>query len=222
MLKIRARQICPNYTRVIEVENAVMFRRESEETTCYGTYMIGCLNTEEKLEKLAKKGLIMGLARHKEGSHTVYTFDFVYPFDLISMEEYTALVEEFNELERQPRNEKKYKELIEGAPFIMRARHFGKGYTRVIEVAHNALLVKRQTEEPACIVKWIDLSIELELLHGKRIIHNLDSMAREKIYSFDLYYPYELISMYEFICLSYAYVELEHYIKDDILPIIGW
>ncbi|MEV2910730.1 hypothetical protein ABNF65_19485 [Paenibacillus larvae] len=222
MLKIRARQINPGYTRVIEVENAVMFRRESEETTRHGTYMIGFLNTEEKLEKLAKKGLITGLARQKEGSQTVYTFNFLYPFDLISMEEYTALVEEFDELERQPRNEKKYKELIEeGAPFIMRARHFGEGYTRVIEIAYNALLVKRQTEEPACIVKWIDVPIELELLHDKRIIRNLDSMVREKIYSFDLYYPYELISMYEFVCLSYAYVELEHYMKDDTLPIIG-
>ncbi|MEV2910731.1 hypothetical protein ABNF65_19490 [Paenibacillus larvae] len=211
MLKIRARQISPNYTRVIEVENAVMIRRESEESPFLGTYMIGWLNTEEELEKLVKKGLIFGLTRHKEGSRTIYTFDFVYPLDLFSVEEYTALNQgylkyQFPEDKSQQRNDD---HIVPN--FTMRARQFGQGYTRVIEV-DNAFLVKRQTEKPACIVEWICEPNRIEPLWDKKIIHNLHEDSREEnklIYSFDFIYPYELISSREFISLSYTYVDLE-------------
>ncbi|MEV2911300.1 hypothetical protein ABNF65_22500 [Paenibacillus larvae] len=216
MLKIRARQICPGYTRVFEVENAVMIRRESEESVGFQTtYLVGWLNTEIEIEKLVKKKIIMGLERQKEGNQTVYTFDFIYPLELISMEEYAYLDKEFNKLKwERVRQPCKYND----ETYMMIARQYGEGYTRIIK-AYEAILVKRQTEEPACIVKWICEPEDLDALFRKEIVYNLlhgDTLYKgkiEKICTFEFYYPYELISIDEFYSLSNTYIDLKNVMK---------
>ena len=220
MLKIRARQICPNYTRVIEVENAVMITRKTEETVHenHATYLVEWLNKEEELENLVKKRLIMGLTRQKEGNQTLYTFDFVYPLDLISVEEYTILNKEYLKLKRERDKRICSSETSNHEPYTIIARQYGEGYTRVIK-ANEAILVKRQTEEPACIVKWICDPEELEPLFRKKIIRNLIHGGTlykgkiENICSFEFYYPYELICVDEFYSLSYTYEDLEYVMK---------
>ncbi|MEV2911301.1 hypothetical protein ABNF65_22505, partial [Paenibacillus larvae] len=224
-LKIRARQISPNYTRVIEVENAVMIARRTEETVngYHATRLVGWLDTVEELQKLVKKKLIMGLICQKEGSQTVYTFDFIYPLELISMEEYTILNKEFFKLRWERSKQTSRRETTNyHDPFTMIVRQFGEGYTRVIE-AYEAILVKRQTEEPACIVKWICEPEDLEPLFREKLVHNLSygnavyKGERKKICTFDLYYPYEFIDIEEFYSLTYTYAGIEYVMKQKKL-----
>ncbi|MFU2104887.1 hypothetical protein [Paenibacillus larvae] len=155
----------------------------------------------------------------KEESQTVYSFDFIYPLDLISMEEYTILNKEFFKLKGEKekqigrRDTTNYHE-----PYTMLARQFGEGYTRVIE-AHEAILIKRQTEEPACIVKWICEPEDMEPLCKEKMVHNLfygNAVYKgelKKICTFDLYYPYEFIDIEEFYSLTYTYAEIEYVMK---------